>query len=116
MACCLPTCAQGSSVHVTGNFGNGVFLGFLASPWCLVHLGVLALLVISLVCTRLGSQRCASCWTRPEGAEVGGGIIFVTPGEFAEQHKKLPIKILMRLVFLWFQAVYASFSEMAQSP
>ena len=24
-------------------------------------------------------------------AEVGGGIIFVTPGEFAGQHKKLPV-------------------------
>ena len=40
-------------------------LGFLASPWCLMHLG----LVILLVCIWPGSQRCASCWTRP----VGGG-------------------------------------------
>ena len=42
MACCLPTCAQGSSVPVTGIVGNGVFFGFLAflaSPWCLVHMG-----------------------------------------------------------------------------
>ena len=77
-----------------GDGGERWFLGFLASPWCLVHLrGVLALLVISLVCTRLGSQRCASCWTRP----VGGAR--------------------SNLVWdLWFQAVYASFSGTAQSP
>ena len=30
-------------------------------------LGVLALVVIPLVGTRLGFQRCASCWTRPAG-------------------------------------------------
>ena len=29
---------QGSSVPVTGNSGYGVFLGFLASPMCLVCL------------------------------------------------------------------------------
>ena len=34
-----------------------------------MHLGGLALLVIPLVCTKLGFQRCASYWTRP----VGGG-------------------------------------------
>ena len=34
VACCLPTCAQGSSVPVTGNLGNGGVLGFLASLWC----------------------------------------------------------------------------------
>ena len=28
-------------------------------------------------------------------AEVGGGIIFVTPGEFAGQRKKLPVKFVM---------------------
>ena len=27
------------------------------------------------------------------GAEVGGGIIFVTPGEFADQHQTLPVKL-----------------------
>ena len=68
VACCLPTCAQGSSVPVTGDVGNCVFLGFLASLWCLVHMMVLALLVYNF-CTRLGSHRCASCWTRT----LGGG-------------------------------------------
>ena len=38
VACCLPTCAQGSSVSVSG-CGKWRCLGFLTSPWCLVHLG-----------------------------------------------------------------------------
>ena len=67
VACCLPTCARGFSFSGTELVGKGRFFGFLASPWCPVHFGVLALLVISLVCTRLGFQRCASCWTRLEG-------------------------------------------------
>ena len=33
------TCAQGSSVPVMGNTVNCVFLGFLVSSWCLVHMG-----------------------------------------------------------------------------
>ena len=39
MACCLPTCAKGSSVPVMGNTVNGVFLSCLVSSWCLVHMG-----------------------------------------------------------------------------
>ena len=50
-------------------------------------LGEIALLVFPLVCTMIGSQRCASCWTRL----VSGG----TPGEFAGQHKKLPVEIVV---------------------
>ena len=50
-------------------------------------------------------------------AEYGGCIIFVTPGEFAGQHKKLPVQIVVCFVgFLRSQAVYASFSGTAQSP
>ena len=56
VACCLPTCAQGSSVHVVENFGNGVFWAFRLLLGALCILGVLALLVTSL---------CASCL--PEG-------------------------------------------------
>ena len=54
VACCLPTCAQGSSDLVMGNTTNGVFWGFLG--FFLVSCAyerVLALLV-SLLCTRLG--------------------------------------------------------------
>ena len=38
MVCCLPTCAQSSLVPVMGNVVSGVFLGFLVSSWCLVHM------------------------------------------------------------------------------
>ena len=68
VACCLPTCAQGSSVPNTGNLGFGLFwaLGVLLCVLC--TWGVLVLLS-SLLCTGLGLLRCASCWTRP----LGGG-------------------------------------------
>ena len=39
VACCLPTCAQGSSVPVMVNAVLVVFLGFWVSSWCLVHMG-----------------------------------------------------------------------------
>ena len=38
VACCLPTFAQGSSVPVTGSAVFGVFLVFLVSSWCFVHM------------------------------------------------------------------------------
>ena len=34
----MPACAQGSSVPVMENAVFGVFLGFLVSSWCLVHM------------------------------------------------------------------------------
>ena len=40
--------------------------GYSLVPLCTWE--VLAWLVYSFVCTGLGSQRCASCWTRPLGA------------------------------------------------
>ena len=55
VACCLPTCAQGLSGPLMENFGFGVFF-FLV-------------LLVSLLCTRLGLHWCASFWTRP----LGGG-------------------------------------------
>ena len=74
--------------------------GSVGAFWLLLGvlciLGVLALLVIPLVCTRLGFQRCASCWTCPAGG-VRRGIIFVTPGEFDGQHKKLPLFVFDRV-------------------
>ena len=68
VACCLPTCAQGSSVPVMGNVLYGVFWFFWFLLGVLCIWGVLAWLV-SLLCTRLGLLRCASFWTRP----LGGG-------------------------------------------
>ena len=44
---------------------KGSFGAFWLLLGALCILGVLALLVIPLVCTGLGSHRCASCWTRP---------------------------------------------------
>ena len=67
VACCLPTCAEGSSVPVTGNLGSGGFWAFMFRFVALCILGVLALLVYTQLCTGLGSRWCASCWTRPLG-------------------------------------------------
>ena len=61
MACCLPTCARFFFCWY-GVGGERWFFWLFG-----FSLGVLGLLVISLVCTRLGFQRCASCWTRPQG-------------------------------------------------
>ena len=79
VACCLPTCAQGSSDPVMGNVSKGVFWVFWFLLCVLCIWGVLVL-PVSLLCTRLGLLRCASCWTCPLG-RVRWGITFVTPGE-----------------------------------
>ena len=77
VACCLPTCAQGSSVPNTGNLGFGLFwaLGVLLCVLC--TWGVLVLL--SSCC----AQDLGYSGVPPAGhalwAEVGGGITFVTP-------------------------------------
>ena len=68
--------------------GERKFLGFLVSPWCLVHIRVYQLCQSSPLCVQgLGLKD-----VPPAGhalrAEFGGGIIFVTLGEFAAQHKK----------------------------
>ena len=60
VACCLPTCAQGSSVPVMENALYGVFWFFWFLLGVLCIWGVLAWLVF-LLCTRLGLFRCASC-------------------------------------------------------
>ena len=67
IACCLPTCAQGSSVPDTGNLGFGVFWNFMFLFSALCILLGFALLVYPQLCTRLGSLWCASCWARPLG-------------------------------------------------
>ena len=72
VACCFPTCAQGSSVSIVGNAVFGVFffwflLGVLCIWGLLVFLG-------SLLCTRLGLVRFASCWTRPLGGGRWGAL------------------------------------------
>ena len=80
VACCLPLCAQGSSVPVMGEFCFWRFLGFLAFSWCLVHMGRACL--ASPPCC---AQGLGYFGVPPAGhalwAEVGGGITFVTTGE-----------------------------------
>ena len=72
VACCLPTCAQGSSVPVMVNAVCDVFglFGLLFGALCI--LGVLALLVISLVCTR--ERCCATHKTAKYLYETGGSF------------------------------------------
>ena len=50
VACCLPTCAQGSSVPNTGNFCFGLFLGFWISLQRLVHMGSSSFSGLPFVC------------------------------------------------------------------
>ena len=62
-------------------------LFFVASPWCLVHVGGASfagprLCVYSARVSKDVPLAGHALWT-----EVGGGIIFVTSGEFAGQHK-----------------------------
>ena len=70
VACCLPTCAQGLSVPVTGDFGFWVWRFFV---FVLLLLGVLYMETASfagpLLSTKLGLFWCASNWARP----LGGG-------------------------------------------
>ena len=85
VACCLPTCAQGSSDPVMGNDTNGVFWVFWFLLGVLCIWGVLALLV-SLLCTRLGLLRCASCWTCPLGRGRWGHYLCNPWGEYLKIH------------------------------
>ena len=56
VACCLPTCAQGSSVPVMGNSGNGIFWVCLASLLVSCAYGECLALLVSLLRTQdLGS-------------------------------------------------------------
>ena len=94
-------------------YGGGAkrwFWGFLVSPWCLVHIGVLALL--ALLCVQgLGLKDVPpagpALWAEVSGGiifvtsgEFAGGIIFVTSGEFAGQHKILPVNFVGKVVIL----------------
>ena len=102
VACCLPTCAQGSSVPVMVNASCGVFfffffffffLFFLVSSWCLVHM-VSSGLCWSPCCVQdLGYLGVPSAghalWV-----VFSGGITFVTSGGNTSKFKKLPACIL----------------------
>ena len=60
VACCLPTCAQGSSVSVTELVGKGAAWGLLVLLVVLLILGVLALLIYPRVCGTWATQACLS--------------------------------------------------------
>ena len=49
MACCLPTCAQGSSVLNTGNLGFGLFWDLGVFLLCLVHMGSVSFAILPVV-------------------------------------------------------------------
>ena len=80
VACCLPTCAQGSSVPVMGNVSDGAFwvFWFLLSVLCIW--GVLALSGLPVV-----YKTWVTLGVPPAGHALlvffGGSITFVTSGE-----------------------------------
>ena len=57
VACCLPTCAQGSSIPVMGNAVFGIFC-FLVSSWRLVHMGSTSLAGLPVVYKTWVTQVC----------------------------------------------------------
>ena len=86
VACCLPTCAKGSSVPVMVNAVDGVFWAFWFLLGVLCIWGVLVFLG-SLLRTRLGLHWCASCWTRPLGGGRWGHYLCNLWGEYLGIHK-----------------------------
>ena len=64
VVCCLPSCAQGSSAAVAGSVVGGAFLALWVLLGVLCIWGLLALLGLLLMSTRLGLRRCAYRWTR----------------------------------------------------
>ena len=92
---------------------------FLFFFWVLLGVlciwGVLALLV-SLLCTRLGLLRCASCWTRPlDGGRLGHYLCNLW-GEYLKVHKTAYKYLWVFVGFYDVGAKYASLSGTAQSP
>ena len=109
-ACCLPTCAQGSSVPVMGNV---VFFWFLLGVLCI--LGVLALQVSPFFCVQGFGHIGVPPALHALWAEVGGGIPFVTLGERLAAHKNCQKLLLDWRKFHRGKAIYASRSGTTQS-
>ena len=114
MACCLPTCAKGSSVPVMGNTGNGILVFFLASLLCLVCLGSASFAGlpyahktwVTLVCLLLDT----SFWR----CSVGALPLEPLEGMSGQLIKSLVIFGLG--MFLLMEATKTSLSGTAQSP
>ena len=106
VACCLPTCAQGSSVPV-------MRLCFLLGALCIWRVLVF---LVSLLCTRLGSHRCASCWTRPLGEGRWGYYLSNLWGECLAAQKTACCCFGIRDIVMIWEPKKASLCGTAQSP
>ena len=96
VACCLPTCAQGSPVPVMGNVVSDVFW----ACWFLLgalYIWKVLVLLVSLFCTRLGFHWCAYCWTRPLDEGRSGHYLCNLWGECLTAHKSR---------YLWFHEYF----------
>ena len=117
MACCLPTCARVFFIFWYGVGGKGSFFGFLASPWCLVHPGGTSFAGYLPCVYKVWVSKLCLMLDTPCGRRSVGALSFVTPGEFAGQHKKnCQSDVFWVLWFSLLKDVYASFSGTARSP
>ena len=96
-------------------FWFGVFWAFWFLLGVLCTWGVLVLLG-SLLCTRLGLLRCASCWTRPLGGSRWGHYLCNLWGEYLKVHKTAYKYFGIHVLFFDVGAIFASLSGTAQSP
>ena len=110
VACCLPTWR-----NAVMNTVNGVFWAFWFLLGVLCIWGVLVFLG-SLLCTRLGLLRCASCWTRPLGGGRWGHYHCNLWREYLKVHKTAYKYLGIYVGFYDVGAIYASLSGTAQSP
>ena len=124
MVCCLPSCAKGSSVQVTGNLGYscfwaflfplcvlcmledlGLFFFFFFHPCCVQNLGLVGVPLLGLV---------------PWGvAQLGHYLLDHWEESMAVHNTTFIIfwgGVYFRWFFFWLEAVYASLSWTAQSP
>ena len=121
VVCCLPTCAKGSSVHVTGNLGYGCFWAFLFLPCALCTLGVIGWASYLLWCSGLGSCWCAFFRFRSLGVGRFGYYLLDLGEDNGAAHNTVPLFLGWVFCFcFWFvcilEALYASHFETAQSP
>ena len=89
--CCLPTCAQGSSVSVAECVENGAFGGSWVLQGVLFAWEVPDVLVYSFMFTEPELRRCSFRWTRPLGGS--GGIIIVAFWEFSGFLSNAPVGV-----------------------
>ena len=87
VVCCLPTCAQGSSAAVTGSVWGWYILGTLGALWSLVHMEVCWLCLCFPSCLQDSGYGGVPIAGHAQRAEVGGGILCVTIGEFTGLHQ-----------------------------